>query len=552
MFASKNLPGARRALAPLIAVMVALGCTFNPSPSEVRVVVDTRAEAHPIDPKIYGISKSGGAAPYFKDLRVSVVRWGGNARSRFNWEINASNAGADWHFSNLEKGNTIPGSAALEFHARNSQAGAESLLSIPMIGWVAKDRNNGTRSLDVPASEAISGYDPAPNRERTSIASFARKDGELQYPPNLGDRAVYQDEWLHYITGVLGTAGRRGIRFYEMDNEPMLWSDTHVDIHPSPTGYDDYMARFLDYAGMVRDVDPTAQILGPSVWGWQVYFFSAADEGGDNYRTAPDRSAHGGLPFVAWFLNEVREYDSSRGRRSLDYLAVHYYPQGGVFSDDTTEKIQAKRLRSTRSLWDPSYKDESWIARSDDGPYVQLIPRLRSWIDTYYPGTKLAITEWNWGGGDHVAAGLAAADVLGIFGREGVDLATLWGGPKEDTPVYWAFRIFRNYDGQGRGFGDISVKSESSRPGSVSAYGSIATDTRQLKLVLINKMAGEPLDVRLELLGALSDGEVSVYQYTDAMGAIRAVRPAIMVGTAVSYRLPAYSMTMMITDLEES
>jgi hypothetical protein len=50
---------------------------------------------------------------------------------------------------------------------------------------------------------------------------------------------------------------------------------------------------------------------------------------------------------------------------------------------------------------------------------------MRDWVDTWYPGTRLAITEYNWGGLDGLNGALAQADVLGIFGREGLALATL-------------------------------------------------------------------------------------------------------------------------------
>ena len=93
------------------------------------------------------------------------------------------------------------------------------------------------------------------------------------------------------------------------------------------------------------------------------------------------------------------------------------------------------RLRSTRSLWDPTYADESWIADVQDGPYVRLIPRMRDWVNANYPGTKLAVTEYNWGGLESINGALAQADVLGIFGREGLDLATIWGPPSTGQPV---------------------------------------------------------------------------------------------------------------------
>ena len=86
-----------------------------------------------------------------------------------------------------------------------------------------------------------------------------------------------------------------------------------------------------------------------------------------------------------------------------------------------------------------------------------LIPRLRDWINRYYPGTRLAIGEWNWGADKTMNGALAIADVLGIFGREGVDMAAYWTSPPADSPGARAFAMYTNYDGQGRGFGDQTL-----------------------------------------------------------------------------------------------
>ena len=521
-------------------------------PDEVVVEVNPTADVRPISPYIYGVSVSEGAKPHFEEMGVSVVRWGGNARSRFNWEINASNAGADWFFQNVRKGDSVPGSAAIAFHRRNREAGAESLLTIPMVGWVAKGRDD-VRSVDVQANGRLSRYDPTANRLRTSVASFARKVGPMEYPPDRYDGAVYQDEWVHYLMQTLGTADGEGIRFYEMGNEPMLWLQTHRDVSPEPVGYGQYLATFLSHANAVKDLDPAAQILGPSVWGWTAYFYPSArgpDGGGPD--SPVERNGAGSPTFLPWFLREIQEHDTRTGRRSLDYLDVHYYPDGGVHSNDVSDAAQARRLRSTRSLWDDRYRDESWIAGTDEGPYIRLIPRLHKWIDTFYPGTKISISEWNWGAPDHITGGLAVADVLGIFGREGVDLATYWGDPGDDSPVFWAFKMFGNYDGKGATFGDTSVRATSSHPDLVEAYASTDSTTNQLKLMLINKSAELSLDARVAADGAEVASDAQVYRMTEAEGGIVRL-PSLRrtAGGGLAVELPPYSMMMLIADLED-
>ena len=73
---------------------------------------------------------------------------------------------------------------------------------------------------------------------------------------------------------------------------------------------------------------------------------------------------------------------------------------------------------------------------------------MKDWVTNNYPGTKTAITEYNWGGQEHINGALAQADILGIFGREGLDLGTLWGPPDpvKQLPGLNAFLVYRNYD----------------------------------------------------------------------------------------------------------
>ena len=128
--------------------------------------------------------------------------------------------------------------------------------------------------------------------------------------------------------------------------------------------------------------------------------------------------------------------------RLLDVFSLHYYPQGGEFSDDVSTAMQQRRNRSTRSLWDPNYVDETWI-----NDRVRLIPRMREWVDAQYPGRALAVTEYSWGAEGHINGATAQADVLGIFGREGLNIGTRWVVPATTTPTFKAFQMYRNYDG---------------------------------------------------------------------------------------------------------
>src|SRR5262249_41472432 len=158
------------------------------------------------------------------------------------------------------------------------------------------------------------------------------------------------------------------------------------------------------------------------------------------------------------------------------------YPQAGEFSDDVSTSMQLLRNRSTRQLWDPSYTSESWI-----GDKVQLIPRMRQWVSTYYPGTHVGLTEYNWGAESHMNGATTQADILGILGREGADLATRWTTPDPGSPVFKAMQMYRNYDGAHSTFGDVSVAASGPNPDNVAAFAAIRSSDGALTIMIINK-----------------------------------------------------------------
>ena len=65
------------------------------------LIVDVKADRHPISPDIYGMNVFGadaGFQAFMKECRLPVNRQGGDATTRYNWKIDATNAGDDWFF----------------------------------------------------------------------------------------------------------------------------------------------------------------------------------------------------------------------------------------------------------------------------------------------------------------------------------------------------------------------------------------------------------------------------------------------------------------------
>jgi hypothetical protein len=306
---------------------------------------------------------------------------------------------------------------------------------------------------------------------------------------------------------------------------------------------DEIRNKMLDYAGKIKAVDPSALVAGPEEWGWSGYFYSGYDQqygGAHGWSVLPDRNNHGGADYLAWLLDQLRQNNATTGTRLLDVFTVHYYPQSGEFSDDVSSAMQLRRNRSTRSLWDTTYVDESWI-----NDRVQLVPRLRSLVNTNYPGTSIGITEYNWGAESHINGATAQADIFGIFGREGLDMAARWTTPAASTPTYKAMKMYRNYDGNKSTFGETSVAATLSNPDTVSAFAAQRSTDGALTVMVINKYLSSNTPATINLANFTHGGVAEVWQLTAANTITRLANVAIG-GGSFGVTLPPQSITLLV------
>ncbi len=515
--------------------------------------VNAGAGRHAIREGIYGMNFAD--EPLAADLRLPVRRWGGNSTTRYNWQTSMINVGSDWYFENLPEGSvnvaSLPnGSASDQFVEQDRRTGTKSLITVPLVGWTPKGTNPRAHPYD--CAFKVSKYGPQQSTDywdpdcgngvrtnNTPILGTDPTDTSMQIGPD------FVTAWINHLAGKYGTAANGGVAYYNLDNEPMLWNSTHRDVHPQPTTYDELRDRTYQYGAAIKSADSSAKTLGPVLWGWCAYLYSAQDgcEIGADYLT------HGSTPFVAWYLQQMQAYEQQHGTRILDYLDLHYYPaaQGVSLSPAGSAATQALRLRATRSLWDPSYVDESWISDTEPGGVaVRVIPRMRDWVSANYPGTKLSITEYNWGALDHINGALAQADVLGIFGREGLDLATLWGPPSATQPGAFAFRMYRNYDGEGHGFGDVSVQATSEDQDTLAVYAGQRSVDNALTVIVINKTANS-LTSNINLAGFTPTSTATVFRYgADDLSAIEHLADQPVNGGGFSATFAANSITLLV------
>ncbi|MFN8488785.1 MAG: glycoside hydrolase family 44 protein [Caldilineaceae bacterium] len=531
------------------------------TPADITLTLDVNADRKPISPDIYGMNWADEALA--KELSIPVRRWGGNATSRYNWKNDIGNHAIDWYFENIKESDAVnlpDDSSVNRFIAQDRRTGTRTFLTVPMSGWVSSNDANAcgystAKYNYTPAVNPDGAASVAPDRANCGNGVTQYKNGHSWEPvfyqgndpkdTSIAITGAFAGDWTTYLKNHFGAADAGGVRFYGLDNEPELWNTSHADVHPAGLSYDELGNSTIEYAAAIKASDPTAQVLGPEFGGWWGFFDSTKDTAAGN---DVDRQAHGSQPIIEWYLDQLASYEKTKGVRLLDYLDLHFYPQDdGVFLDPqrVDPAGQAKRLDSVRALWDPTYQETSWIKDTADGPYVRLIPRMHEWVNQHYPGTKIGLSEYGWGALDHINGALAQADILGVLGREAVDLAALWGPPEPNQPGAYAFRMYRNYDGSGSQFGDTSVHAASTDQGKLAVYAAQRGSDSELTVMIINKTAGA-LTSKINLANFAAT-TAQVYRYSAAnLNTIEHLADQAVNPNGFTVTFPANSITLMV------
>jgi hypothetical protein len=514
----------------------------------VTVQVDALANRHPISPLIYGVAFA--SSNQMKDLNFTINRSGGNSETRYNWQINAHNLAADWFFESYPDASATSGASADDFVANSKAGSAQPMITIPMIGWMPK-LGSGRKIL---YSYSITNYGPQtafdpyiPNAgngmgtnsiTHTHWLITTNDPNDANFPTN----SAFQQTYVQHLISRWGTSTNGGVRYYLMDNEHSIWFGTHQDVHPTGPTMQEIRDKIFDYAGMVKSNDPNALVCAPEEWGWSGYFYSGYDQQNSGQH---DRANNGGWDYMPWLLNQIHQHDTNTGQRLLDYFTLHCYPQGGEGGNDVSAATQLLRNQSTRQFWDTNYVDQSWIGQQATNTILMLIPRMKNWVTAYYPGTKVGITEYNWGAEPYINGATAQADLLGIFGREGLDLATRWTTPATNTPTYLAMKLYRNYDGNKSTFGDTSVAAAVPNPDNLSAFAAIRTNDSALTVMVVNKTLSGLTPLALNVTNFASSGLAQAWQLTSSNVITRLADVPYTNGT-VSNTLPAQSITLFV------
>ncbi len=521
------------------------------APSAVTYTINTTTGQSPISNLIYGIN---GTYINTADKNTSF-RMGGTRLNGYNWENNASHAGVDYFNHNddymcnswaVPNCNT-PGAAITSFVNKAKAVNGYTLVTLPNVGYVSADK----LGTPVTAAEAAPSVRWIPTQNNKGAA--------FTTTPNLTDNKVYVDEEINFITSLYNTAANGGVNAYNLTNEAGIWQAATPMLHPSAVTTVDVINKSVDLAKTIKNIDATAEVFGGSFYGFSEYY---------DLQSAADWPAiKAANPTYKWYidhyLNTFKNESVLANKRLMDVISFHWYPeaQGNnriINQNAYTANDIAARLQAPRSLWDPSYTtyttaapytngENSWIFQNfangswTGTNYFPLINTIKNSINTFYPNTKLAFGEYNFGGGNQITGGLTQVDVLGIFGKQGIYYANYWNTYNETNFISPAFRLYTNYDGANKTYGNTNVTATNPIPADGSIYAAINNSSdAELHLMAINKKAAI-VNTTFDITANTSYTTAEVWQLDGSSTAIAQKLSVPIIGNSFTYPVPAHS-----------
>jgi mannan endo-1,4-beta-mannosidase len=517
-----------------LLLILTLFCRFAFPQISVSYTISPQADRKVISPYVYGCNYSQ-VTNFTTGENFTIARDGGNRTTAYNWENNASNAGSDYVFSSdnfmcsylgiPDANSAIPGIAYTTVIDSANKHNAKSLMTLQLAGYVSRDKKGSLTT-------------PAPNSRWCQV--IPKKPSAFSLTPDTTDGKVYMDEFVNFLVNKYGLASAGGVKAYALDNEPDLWSNTHKYAHPDTPRCQELIDKTIAMSTAVKAVDNSAEIYGLVSYGFAGFL---------SFQDAPDwKNLKGSYSwFLDYYLDKTKAASTTAGKRLVDVLDLHWYPEAMgdnriCFSTANTVNDKKARLQAPRTLWDPDYTENSWIGQWFKS-YLPLLPKVQSSINTYNPGTKLAFTEFDYGGAGEITGGIAMTDVLGIFGKYGVYASNYWAG-SEISFIRLAFKMFRNYDGNNSTFGDMNIGAVMSDKENSSVYASVSQASDDvMHVIVLNKSMTQSISGSFDMNNTLNNYTTgSVYAFTSTSTSIQKLNDITLSGNKFTYTLPALSV----------
>lgn len=513
------------------------------TPAGSGIVVDAHTQLTPISPDIYGVAFATDTAD--DSYKVATLdRWGGDSEESYNWQKDIGNAGADWNCANYAGS----GNGTDTFVQTNMQHGLNTLMTIPITGWLANVATTSDMTNSSQLGQPLSFCNYPKLSDGTLLSSamccsaIGTQESVLVDKGSNNLDTSFMGNWVSHFVSTFGRAASGGVKYYQLDNEPDNWQGLRQDIYPafySPgtncmdysvkiasgneagvSPNDDLMNRSVAYASAIKQADPTATVLFLSVMNPDDMINLMQTECGVGTwgasQTVPytiDKS------YAMAMMAKGKQYEEANHQRIFDCLDTHY----------------------------PGTAQEMW---------TNTFSRFRGWINGTYPGTGICVSEYNVAKDTtDTTATAQEADYLGTFGLMGVRVAGYWTtlAPKDTNGnyvrsyAYNAFAMFRNYDGAAAAFGNVSVGAASSYPG-VHAYAATdsATSATKLWIMLVNTGTTAQNDMTLTIENFSAAGSAQVYQSVNGAAPVAAAAATVTGGKLSGVSIAANTVALIV------
>jgi hypothetical protein len=463
-----------------------------PVAGQIQVTIDAEAKVKPISPYLYGRNNSFSSTDpnwtlpeqdlvRLRDAGVTFFREsGGNNSSKYNWRRKLSSH-PDW-YNNVYVNNWNQAAQALQKHF----PAAQGMWAFQLVGYAAKTGTANFADWDYNRSQWWEGVSQnlAGGGVPNATGTKAKKEGNIN---------LYLEKWtadssVAMLDHWFGPDGiglqKEGIRYWNMDNEPEIWSGTHDDVMPVQISPQEFMQRYITLAKKARAKFPDIRLVGPvtaNEWQWYNWDGKPITENGKTY------------PWLEYFIKTIAEEQQKSGVRLLDVLDIHFYPG----TKKTEEVVQLHRVFFDRNY---NFPEANGVKTSNGGydntlTREYIFGRCNDWLTQYLGtghGVTLGLTET--GIDASIAPSVTAvwyASTLGEFMKNNVEIFTPWSW---QTGMWETLHLMTRYNQS------HSVSGISANEALVSAYPSVNAAGDSMTVVLLNRSpdAAQAVNVKFD------------------------------------------------------
>ena len=494
---------------PILIIITCLLCGIGFAQQPVTVTINAMAVKKPISPFIYGKNNSlsddntyGINGPLtaaqwqrLRDLGISMFRDnGGNNSTKYNWRRKLSSH-PDW-YNNVYAHDW--GYAAQNLQEKIPSA--QGMWCFQLIGKAAKTKTANFNDWGYNQSQWWEGV-----RQNLcgggQVNSAGGEDALVE-----GDTSLYLENWnADSTTGILdhwfGSGGigldPDKLQYWNMDNEPEIWSGTHDDVYPAQPDAETFMQSYFAVAKKARAKYPGIKLMGPvpaNEWQWYNWNGGKINYHGKDY------------VWLEYFILRIAEEQQASGVRLLDVLDIHFYPG----ETSPADIVQLHRIFFDQTY---NYPGANGVKRSGTGGWDNsltkeyIFKRCNDWLEKYMGtshGVTLAVSETSIAKRDD--PDLTAswyASTLGEFARQGVEVFTPWDWAIGMSEV---IHLFSRYSQE------YYINGTSSEEQYVSAYPTMNYNSDSLAIFLVNRHLTESRIIDLNLTEfTIKDGTYKLY-----------------------------------------